>query len=148
MDKNLLESAFLKVLRKYASDDGSRFIMRNAVRAIIWDKSDGHCWYCGKLMNPFSEFSVDHVIPVSSGGTETYNNLVPCCRNCNRSKNDAALESWRQFKTSQNGNFFSDAQIDYLDSIGVTLPSDAQKPHHSYLIMSNTCTVSHDCPSP
>lgn len=60
--------------------------MRPATRAAVWAKTDGRCVYCGIQTNPFSTFSIDHVVPVSKGGTDDLANLVPCCRSCNSRK--------------------------------------------------------------
>ncbi|WP_412758748.1 HNH endonuclease [Metabacillus fastidiosus] len=35
---------------------------------------------------------VDHVIPVSKGGTDNRNNLVTACQDCNSGKNDTDLK--------------------------------------------------------
>lgn len=56
------------------------------VRAEVWDKTDGACWYCGRQTNPFRDFTVDHVYPVALGGTDDIDNLVPACRSCNSAK--------------------------------------------------------------
>lgn len=43
------------------------------------------CTYCGVgLDHRWSEF--DHVIPFDRGGPNTIDNIVRCCRDCNRSK--------------------------------------------------------------
>jgi 5-methylcytosine-specific restriction endonuclease McrA len=57
-------------------------------KELVWDKTGGHCSYCGLVLNPFRNFSVDHVIPQSKGGTDDFDNLVPACRHCNSSKNN------------------------------------------------------------
>jgi 5-methylcytosine-specific restriction endonuclease McrA len=36
------------------------------------------CWYCGRRAD-----TVDHVQPVSRGGTNAAANLRPACRSCN-----------------------------------------------------------------
>jgi 5-methylcytosine-specific restriction endonuclease McrA len=43
------------------------------------------CAYCYK---PFSveELTIDHMIPLSRGGTNTIDNLVPACISCNSRK--------------------------------------------------------------
>jgi hypothetical protein len=68
------------------------------VRNKVWNKSDGHCYYCGVKIIPFgrddNSYSVDHVIPRVRGGTDDIENLVPCCRRCNSSKRDKGLFSW------------------------------------------------------
>jgi 5-methylcytosine-specific restriction endonuclease McrA len=62
----------------------------------IYDKNNGYCWHCGKKLS-FSNYGkpwekgaweVDHSIPLSRGGTDHFNNLVPACIECNRSKQD------------------------------------------------------------
>ena len=35
------------------------------------------CQYCGS----FKDLTIDHVVPKSRGGTNTWDNLVTCCRN-------------------------------------------------------------------
>lgn len=56
--------------------------------------NDLPCAYCGLPIDfsapsdaPLS-FSVDHVIPVKSGGSDSMNNLVGAHRACNRAKSD------------------------------------------------------------
>lgn len=60
----------------------------NEVRAAVWDKTDGYCWYCKTKLHPFRTFTIDHVHPVSRGGADTIENLVPCCKSCNSRKGD------------------------------------------------------------
>jgi 5-methylcytosine-specific restriction endonuclease McrA len=49
----------------------------------------GQCAYC-----PAEATSVDHVIPVSRGGTNQNENLVGACRRCNASKSDRTPDEW------------------------------------------------------
>ena len=44
------------------------------------------CQYCGA-----SATGYDHIIPISRGGSDTEENKVPCCKECNRIKNDKPL---------------------------------------------------------
>lgn len=50
----------------------------------------GRCAYCG---GPYEH--LDHVIPLSRGGTAWPANLRPACRKCNLSKRDKLLSEWR-----------------------------------------------------
>ncbi len=43
------------------------------------------CQYCG-VEHPPSELTLDHVIPKVQSGTNDWNNVVTCCRNCNTHK--------------------------------------------------------------
>lgn len=56
----------------------------------VWQKTGGKCFYCGCVLLPFghekNSFSMDHVISLRKGGTDTLDNLVPSCRTCNSKK--------------------------------------------------------------
>ena len=56
-------------------------------RKIIYAKSKGRCTLCGRFMN-FDDFTVDHIVPLSKGGSNNINNLQATCRVCNNIKQD------------------------------------------------------------
>lgn len=74
------------------------------VRSAVWQKTDGICWYCGKPLDPFLDFHVDHVIPYSRGGSNDFENLVPACSSCNITKHAYSLETFRE--RSRGGEFW------------------------------------------
>ena len=49
------------------------------------------CRYCGKRTNQYTR-QIDHVIPVSRGGTNDLDNLAVSCRTCNYRKGTQLLE--------------------------------------------------------
>jgi len=49
------------------------------------------CAYCQRSDVPVT---MDHVHPISKGGSHTEANVVPACRSCNASKNNKTLEEW------------------------------------------------------
>lgn len=56
------------------------------------------CAYCscgGKL-------TMDHIIPVSKGGTLTKSNIIPACQHCNSSRRDKDIHDWLQGICSAN----------------------------------------------
>lgn len=59
---------------------------RDAIRASVWAKTGGRCFYCQHPLNPFLDFTIDHVVPVAKGGGDELANLVPACRLCNSRK--------------------------------------------------------------
>ena len=53
---------------------------------------DGHiCMYCGGKF-PDSVLTRDHIIPLSKGGRDVWENVVTSCRRCNQHKGNALLE--------------------------------------------------------
>lgn len=62
-------------------------------KAIPWSKQNIHvrdnytCQYCGNKVEKHKA-TIDHVIPVSRGGTNSYDNTVCACFDCNNEKNN------------------------------------------------------------
>ena len=69
--------------------------LRSDVPAItnarLFRRDDFTCLYCGEAFST-RELTRDHVIPVSRGGTDTWENIVTACRTCNHRKADSTLE--------------------------------------------------------
>lgn len=61
-------------------------------RKNIFRRDNHTCVYCG-ANNP-KNLTLDHVVPQSKGGKDTWNNLVTCCYSCNQEKADLTLEEW------------------------------------------------------
>lgn len=105
----------------------------------VYNKTMGKCWYCGtklnirdkKLLcvikdkdqynngNSSHNFSIDHVIPPSKGGTNNIENLVPCCKACNSAKSTRGIEefreiSWDRLFESKHGVRFTKNQKIFL----------------------------------
>jgi len=61
------------------------------LRRQVKKRDESICQYCGieALVG-----HVDHVIPLSRGGTDTVDNLVWSCRPCNLSKNNKMIDEW------------------------------------------------------
>ena len=59
-----------------------------ALRKSAWWQQQlqaGVCHYCGKHVGA-DALTLDHVVPVSRGGTSTKGNVVPACAACNKTK--------------------------------------------------------------
>ncbi len=56
----------------------------------IWNRDNWICQYSGEKLN-IDNISVDHIIPVSKGGQNTWENLVTCEKERNRIKADKNL---------------------------------------------------------
>jgi 5-methylcytosine-specific restriction endonuclease McrA len=60
-------------------------------KKMLWKRDDGKCQYCGVKVS-IGTATIDHVIPRSRGGKETWKNLVIACSKCN-SKKGSSLTS-------------------------------------------------------
>jgi hypothetical protein len=55
-------------------------------RIFIRKKSNGVCSHCGKKLK--DDFTVEHVVPLSKGGTNDLSNIVALCETCNFEKDN------------------------------------------------------------
>ena len=94
--------------------------METDTRAQVWAKTHGHCWYCGKLMNPWSDFTVDHMDPRKQGGGDELPNLVPCCKTCNSQKHAKTVKEFRQYLHSKAEHRF------WFEHANILLPVPAE----------------------
>ena len=51
---------------------------------IVW-RDNNQCQYCANYFNP-DKLTLDHVIPKSRGGNNSWTNLVASCKKCNQKK--------------------------------------------------------------
>ena len=78
-----------------------RTTFSKAIRQRVYDKYNGRCAYCGiGLIEGFTDcrnevFHVDHIIPISKGGSNKLINLNPSCAFCNLLKHDLLIEKFR-----------------------------------------------------
>ncbi|HKJ44500.1 MAG TPA: HNH endonuclease [Balneolales bacterium] len=66
-------------LRSYARTPYRHIVLS---RKNIMKRDGHHCQYCGST----EDLTIDHVIPKSRGGKDTWENLVTACYRCNRIK--------------------------------------------------------------
>ena len=64
-------------------------LYQNKLRSFIFSRSNGKCVYCGAKAT-----EIDHVIPRSSGGTNSIYNLVASCKSCNQMKSNLSLKDF------------------------------------------------------
>ena len=56
----------------------------------ILNEFGNSCAYCGAT----KDITMDHIVPLSAGGTNTVKNIVPACRRCNCSKGAKNVTKW------------------------------------------------------
>ena len=67
-------------------------------RIAVFDKTRGHCAYCGCELK-FADMQIDHVVPIngwSEQGSDTLDNMLPACRSCNHYKSRSTLDGFRK----------------------------------------------------
>lgn len=63
-----------------------RFNRKNIIK-----RDNQTCQYCGKRL-VLSECTLEHIVPVSKGGENSWDNVVIACTGCNKKKADKSLE--------------------------------------------------------
>ncbi len=87
-EKALIVSAKVIRLTEYIRIPFARINSIKPSRGLIY-KRDGHkCQYCGSTRR----LTIDHVLPRSRGGGDTWENMVVACSSCNTKKGDKFLE--------------------------------------------------------
>lgn len=59
-------------------------------RKEIFARDSGFCVYCGGQATV-----IDHIVPISRGGSDLKDNLTSACRPCNTSKSNKTVQEWR-----------------------------------------------------
>lgn len=57
-------------------------------RHRLFKRDNFECVYCGTKKN----LTIDHILPKSRGGENSWLNLITCCSSCNRKKGDRTPE--------------------------------------------------------
>jgi 5-methylcytosine-specific restriction endonuclease McrA len=87
----------LKIIRPpsptYHNGKPVKFKITWGVRKIIIKRDGFICRYCGAELT-FETHTIDHVLPVASGGDENPKNLVMCCEWCNKHAKNLVFKSF------------------------------------------------------
>lgn len=78
----------------------TRKSLSKKIRFEVFKRDHFTCQYCGR-MSPDIVLEVDHIKPVSKGGTNDIMNLVTSCYECNRGKRDVELSDNSVIKKQQ-----------------------------------------------
>lgn len=86
----------------------------------LFDLQKGACAYCAlplKDKNGKNVFELDHVVPLSSGGSEWIDNILLSCKKCNQKKwKKSANEFWNKLK-KEKGEGFIKEQRSFIRSL-------------------------------
>lgn len=59
--------------------------MNQELKRTLWEAHDGLCFYTGIPITMF-DMHIDYIQPLSKGGNDELNNLVPCCNRAKKQK--------------------------------------------------------------
>lgn len=65
--------------------------MNDTLRWQILARDDFTCQICGEYLPLGNGAQIDHIIPVSKGGTTEPDNLQVLCQKCNRAKSNKLI---------------------------------------------------------
>lgn len=77
------------VRRARANNSGGRFTKAEALQRF--EQQGGRCYYCGCILEVYH---LDHVVPLSRGGSNDISNIVCACVSCNLSKRAKLISEW------------------------------------------------------
>lgn len=82
-----LSSRVIRLLN-YIRIPFSKIVTHKPSKSAIYKRDANKCQYCGSTKH----LTIDHIIPKSKGGGDTWFNLCVCCSSCNTKKGDKFLE--------------------------------------------------------
>lgn len=85
-----------RIARKHAADGN---YTADDVRSL-YELQEGRCVYCGMriFMDIAKDVHVDHVLPLSRGGSNSPDNLALTCSSCNHSKGARTIREWQAIR--------------------------------------------------
>jgi hypothetical protein len=84
---------------------------RPATRLAIYLRDGLACAYCGAAVEAGAQLTLDHLVPVSKGGTNAPANLVTCCHKCNCSRGNRTVASFARAVAGYVNHGVTAAQI-------------------------------------
>ena len=107
-----LSISFTIELSRDSKTSSISFTSWKRLRKLVKKRDRAVCRYCGVL----DELgTVDHITPLSNGGTDAIDNLVWCCKGCNSSKGAKSLDAW-------GGRFSSQGAVNAIGAKSDALP--------------------------
>jgi 5-methylcytosine-specific restriction endonuclease McrA len=91
-EKMRLQERLRSRKRQALINQNSSKVTLGEIKKLIKD-SNNICFWCDKEV-PEGKIHLDHIYPLSKGGTHTIDNIVIACATCNIKKNDKDPEIW------------------------------------------------------
>jgi hypothetical protein len=141
-------------LKNYVKLPVSKLTANKPSRTLVL-KRDACCQYCESRKN----LTIDHVLPKSRGGGDTWENMVAACIDCNNAKDNRTPEEWaaeiqrvladKVLKTSVVPSTWSSFELGMLEarinSRGTTLMRKPKAPYNKMSLSLKTSEVPEWC---
>ena len=88
IDENAKEKERIRCHKRRAAIQADTYTVAEWLNTV--NLFDNACAYCGAKRN----LTMDHVIPIKSGGRNILSNIVPACKSCNSRKNSSDIIEW------------------------------------------------------
>lgn len=88
--KNKAKALGKRVIRlvNYIKIPYRKMMQSKPSRSMIYKRDNHKCQYCGSTKN----LTIDHIVPRSRGGENTWENMTVACISCNTKKSNKLLE--------------------------------------------------------
>jgi hypothetical protein len=83
-------------------------------RHLVFKRDKHTCQYCGRRAGPLT---LDHVMPASRGGEDTWENLVAACGACNQFKANRTPEEAGMRLASQPRRYVASFNWEFMDKL-------------------------------
>lgn len=77
------------------------------LRELVMSEYGSLCHLCLRPIETLPEYSIDHVVSRSNGGTDDIENLRPAHLSCNSSRGDRSIEAFRANHTDATNWFYA-----------------------------------------
>ena len=107
--------------------------LTKAERLTVYNKTGGHCAYCGCELR-FADMQVDHVVPIngwSEQGGDTLDNMLPACQSCNHYKSRSTLDGFRKMVENMPAVLMRD-NVTYRNAVRFGLVTPTPHPVQFY----------------
>ena len=94
------------------------------VRRAVFERDECRCQYCGVFCVDVNDLTVDHIVPISYGGTHKADNLRTACKSCNSGRRNESIDEFRFRQTMWDGgigHILSTTQAKALMDLGIDL---------------------------
>lgn len=73
-----------------SNPNGRNSVQKRAIKSQLINRDGSKCNICGKVLT-LNQLTIDHIIPLTSGGSWKLSNLQLSCMNCNQTKADNSI---------------------------------------------------------